>query len=266
MVDKMLNRLKHKIYYILKVIIRSSQFGFFNRLKLILNCLSLRMKYPFFRFFTPENIEILTKNEVPVYVDNFIFGEILEPIYLTYLKSQNSPVVVDIGCNTGLLCEYFIKLIPNGRFYVFDMMKECLEAAQKRLSKYCNSVHYFNFALGDENKKIEVSFDDPTNSANSILNTQTTRTKRVIEMKRLDDVPEIRNLLDIDLLKIDVEGYEIPVLSGALATIKKARFVIVEIHLQKHLVDYSEILNIFTKCNHVLYQVKARNLFFKRIT
>jgi FkbM family methyltransferase len=147
---------------------------------------------------------------------------------------------------------------------MFDMMKECIEAANDRLSSYSNSVKLFNLALGSENKDIIVTFDEPTNSANTLLNDGNASNKRVVAMRRLDDVIEIKILSEIDLIKIDVEGYELPVLKGALETIKKCEFSIIELHLQKDLDDYSEIVNLYSSCGLHLYRVVRRNLFFKK--
>jgi FkbM family methyltransferase len=253
----------NRIYYILKAIYKSSNFAFSRRIKLILSTI---FETSFFLpLLTAEEIQIEKYEEVLPYIDNFLFGEILEPVYLSYLKAQNNPVIVDLGCNTGVLAEYYLKSITNVTYYMFDMMKECIENCRQRLLHYSNSVkiQYFNLALGNENKNIEISFDNPINSSNTILS-HSSSNKRFVEMRRLDDIKEIKYLKKIDLLKIDVEGYELPVLNGSLETIKKSEFSIVELHLQKHIDDYSEIINIFSTCGLHLYKVKSRNLFFKK--
>ena len=251
----------NKIYYILKVIYKSSNFALSRRIKLILSTI---FETSFFLpFLTIEGIQIEKYKEVLPYIDNFLFGEILEPVHLSYLKSQNNPVIVDLGCNTGVLAEYYLKSITNVTYYMFDMMEECIKNCRQRLLNYSNSVHYFNLALGDENKNIVISFDNPINSANTILS-HSSSNRRLVEMKRLDDIQEIAILKKIDLLKIDIEGYELPVLNGSLETIKKSEFSIIELHLQKHIDDYSEVVNIFANCGLHLYKVKSRNLFFKK--
>jgi FkbM family methyltransferase len=209
-------------------------------------------------------MQIKNKLEVPPYIDNFLHSDIIEPIYLAKLKQQSNPVIIDLGCNTGVLAEYFFKIVSNPQYYMFDMMKECIEASRDRLSSYGNSVKLFNLALGNENKDIIIAFDNPTNSANTLLNDDSASNKRNVTMRRLDDVVEIKTLSEIDLIKIDVEGYELQVLTGALDTIKKCKFSIIELHLKKDLDDYSEIINIYSSCGLHLYKVIRRNLFFKK--
>lgn len=250
----------NKIWWILKAFYRASSYSFYKRIKLIL---SVKTSI-FLPIETLEGMQLINRQEVPPYIDNFLYGEIIEPIYLNNLKQKSSPIIIDIGCNTGVLAEYFFRLVSNPQYYMFDMMEECIKDASSRLSSKSHSVYLFNFALGDENKDINISFDNPTNSGNTLLNDGNGSNKRIIKMRRLDDVNEIKYLSKIDLIKIDVEGYELPVLTGALKTIKKCEFSIIELHLQNHLDDYSEIVNIYSSCGLSLYKVKSRNLFFKK--
>jgi methylase of polypeptide subunit release factors len=54
-------------------------------------------------------MQLKNKLEVPPYIDNFLHSDIIEPIYLAKLKQQSNPVIIDLGCNTGVLAEYFFK-------------------------------------------------------------------------------------------------------------------------------------------------------------
>jgi FkbM family methyltransferase len=252
--------MRNRIFWILKAFYRASSYSFFKRIKLIL---SVKMSF-FLPIETREGMQLRNKQEVPPYVDNFLYSDIIEPIYLANLKRQHNPIIIDLGCNTGVLAEYFFKLAPNSQYYMFDMMKECIEAARDRLSGYGNSVRSFNLALGDENKDIDIAFDNPMNSGNTLLHDGKSSNKRIVPMRRLDEVAEIKNLSKIDLMKIDVEGYELQVLRGALETIKKCEFSIIELHLQKDLDDYSEFVNIYASCGLHVYKIIRRNLFFKK--
>lgn len=245
-------QIKNVIFYFLKTVIRSSN--------LLVDTIFMHRKknLPFFSFIPRVILDI---QEIPVYIDNFIFGDILEPVYLSYFLSQANPVIIDLGCHTGMFAEYLLRLNPHVQYYGFDMMQECIKKAEKRLTKYKNA-YFFNFALGSENKRVEIFFSNTIDSSNSVLNSRGS-IRRKIEMRRLDDVTEIKNTSKIDLLKIDVEGYELFVLTGASETLKKSKFVIIELHLEKHLKDFSEINLFLTKCGHILYKVRERNLYFK---
>jgi FkbM family methyltransferase len=257
-----LTKIKNKIRDCLKIICISKEFDFINRAKLVCNTCFPRKVKCFFQFSTPEGIRIRHANEIPVYVDDFICGDILEPLYLDNLKSKEHPVIIDLGCNSGIVAEYLMRMCPGARYFAFDMMKECVEATRNRLSKF-SGVSFYNFALGNENKTIELTFDSTTDSANSLCNNGG-KNVRSVEMRRLDDAGIFKSIDTVDLLKIDVEGFEESVLAGALKTIQKSKFVVIELHLERHCNDYSYVSKILSQCGHVLYKVKARNLYFKK--
>lgn len=259
---RFLTKLKNKIRDISKVAVHSHAFDFPNRVKLLLNLLFPRQIKIFLSFSAPEGIRVKNKSEISVYVDDFLYGDILEHAYISRLRSKNCPVVVDLGCNTGLVAEHWMRLNPTTRYYAFDMMKECIVATQDRLSKY-KTISYFECALGDKNKSTDLSFNSTTDSANSLTKTSG-KMKRTVPMRRLDDIREIADLKEIDFLKIDVEGFEEPVLVGASETLAKSEFIVIELHLAKHCEDYSEIVGTLLRSGHILYQVKSRNLFFKK--
>lgn len=255
-------KLKNKISNTAEMVTLSRAFDFSNRVKFLFSFFFPRQLKLFLDFSTPEGIRVKDKNELAVYVDDFIHGDILEPAYIDHLKSKNNPVIVDLGCNTGLVAEYWMRLNPNTHYYAFDMMKECILAAQDRLSKY-KVVSCFDYALGDKNESTDINYESATDCANS-LNRASGKKRRTVQMRRLDDVQEIADIKEIDLLKVDVEGFEEPVLDGAIKTLAKSQYVVIELHLPKHREDYSGIVSIFLKSGHVLYKVKSRNLFFKK--
>lgn len=255
------SKLKNKVFNTSRIATESYSLDFSNRMKLLFNCFFPR-QFKFLPFSTPEGIRVKSRSELSVYVDDFIYKHVFEPAYIGRLKSKNNPTIVDLGCNTGLVAEYWMHLNPNTHYYSFDMMKECIVATQDRLSKY-KTISYFECALGDENKSININYNTAVDSANSLTKTSGNM-KRVVQMRRLDDVREIADLKEIDLLKIDVEGFEEPVLSGASETLTKSQYVVIEIHLAKHCEDYSGIVRTLLKSGHTLYQVKSRNLYFKK--
>ncbi|HEY4799779.1 MAG TPA: FkbM family methyltransferase, partial [Bacteroidia bacterium] len=75
-----------------------------------------------------------------------------------------------------------------------------------------------------------------------------------IQIKRLDEVKEVRSLSKIDLIKIDVEGYELKVLKGAetiLRTFKPTLFIEVDNNNLSEQGDSASLL--ITYLNHLGY-------------
>ena len=117
---------------------------------------------------------------------------------------------IDIGANVGLwsceLVNYFEHVIT------FEPVEEFLECLRKNVPKNNYSIH--QVALGRQESLIEMIIDK-NNSGHSHVD-QSTIGKGTIPLKTLDSY----NFTEIDLIKIDVEGYEEEILYGAEKTIK----------------------------------------------
>ena len=88
------------------------------------------------------------------------------------------------------------------------------------LVKNCpDNVETHQLAVGNENKMISLSEDNFTQA------------KRVVGE---GDIPMITvdslKLNDVDLIKIDVEGYELEVLKGAIKTLKNIKYLMIELN------------------------------------
>ncbi len=98
----------------------------------------------------------------------------------------------------------------------------------------------FNFALGSENKKIEMFVETANNGqSSSILEPDihllqyphiTFDSKEVVDMKRLDDLGDLLNNKKFNFINIDVQGYELEVFKGAEKTLNNVDYIISEVN------------------------------------
>lgn len=132
---------------------------------------------------------------------------------------------IDIGANIGTFTLYAGKLVgnegkvlsfePHPKFYNF--MIENI-----KLNEFKN-IEYYNVGLSNENS--ELYFSANLDSMNHIL-TQQSNDSIKVKVDKLDDYTESYKI--IDLIKIDIEGYELFCLKGAFNTLKKTRKLIFE--------------------------------------
>ncbi|MEL6495299.1 MAG: FkbM family methyltransferase [Cyanobacteria bacterium J06623_7] len=135
--------------------------------------------------------------------------------------------ILDVGANIGCTSLLFSDL--GQQVIAFEPLPRTFELLQKNINlAQKKNIQALPFALGDEARETEMFFLDANRSMAFILD----RTSRddsqaaVIEVKRLDDVfPEL-GLDRLDLIKIDVEGYELRVLEGARQTINRYRPIV----------------------------------------
>ena len=96
----------------------------------------------------------------------------------------------------------------------------------------------FNYALGNENKYVEMYVETANlGQSSSILEPMLHKTqyptiifdsKETVKMVRLDDI-EI-NIKNYNLINLDVQGYELEVFKGAEETLKNIDYIISEIN------------------------------------
>lgn len=123
-------------------------------------------------------------------------------------------VVFDIGANIGAHALRFAKLVGDGgRVYAF----EPTEYAYRKLTANIQINSFVNIfpvqvALSNQNAK-----NQPGDFRSSWLATGGARpTMNSVDFVRLDDWCMNNNVTHVDLVKLDVDGFEFNVLSGAL--------------------------------------------------
>ncbi|MBK6743683.1 MAG: FkbM family methyltransferase [Hydrogenophilales bacterium] len=132
---------------------------------------------------------------------------------LAFVKKQR--VAVDIGCHVGLwsrpLAAIFQQVVG---FEPLALFHQCykLNAPTARLEPY---------ALGDSDDVVDIVL--PNNNTGMAHVVPDSEGSGSLRMYRLDDF----QLVNVDLIKIDCEGYEYPILLGASDTINSSRPVVV---------------------------------------
>jgi FkbM family methyltransferase len=136
---------------------------------------------------------------------------------------DNKRVCIDIGANVGLwACDLVNSFVEVIAFEPVAEFRECFE-------KNVKSPNYriMPVALGREESFIEMNIVQG-NTGHSHINPESFG-KGTIPLKTLDSY----NFTDVDMIKIDVEGFEEEILAGAIKTITLNKPVIV-VEQQKH--------------------------------
>ena len=150
----------------------------------------------------------------------------VEREYLKYEEfiPKKNDILVDVGAQFGdyaILCNKYY----GAKVFAFEPLSNNIRIIKENLT--LNSVmENFNFypvALGRSNQKIQVAYNSDMMNANGVGK------KQLTEVRTLDSYK-----LNPDILKIDVEGFEVDVLQGAVETINKTHpKIIIETHTQK---------------------------------
>jgi FkbM family methyltransferase len=144
-----------------------------------------------------------------------------------YLREGD--VVLDVGSNIGTHMLFFASVVgPGGRVYAFEPQHEIFQimAGNAALNGLRN-VRAIRAAVGDQHGELSYAVPDyamPDNFA-AFSFTSPRTTEGVQETAAVITIDELE-LQRADLIKIDVEGMELPVLRGAEQTLARCRPVI----------------------------------------
>lgn len=155
----------------------------------------------------------------------FVSGD-LEPETTIFLQSnlREGDVYIDIGANVGTTTLVAAKAVGDtGVVICFEPNKKTYKALTANIKKncYCNILAK-QCALGS--KEGAVLFSDKNNDDMNRVSVE--RNGISVQLATLDSYTDHIN--NIRLVKIDVEGYEMEVLQGAIQTLKKTEMVFFE--------------------------------------
>ncbi len=142
------------------------------------------------------------------------------------LKQKKSPLLLDVGSNYGQTIRKFRMDFDRPTIIGFEPDPTCYESLKRHFLK--EDLTLENLGLGNENTTAEFkvyevnglqSFLDVSDQG--MLKTSKIKETLSVEIKKLDDYVAAKQITTIDLLKMDVQGYELNVLKGAAKTLER---------------------------------------------
>lgn len=178
-------------------------------------------------------------------------------------RIKNVQTIIDVGSNRGqfaLSASYFF---PESRIICFEPLKSAFHCLEQVFKNKTNFI-LFNFAIGNEQKEIEINISNKEDSSSILEITKKQETvfpgteKSSSELVKLTTLKEIIQDEDLNndvLLKIDVQGYELEVLHGSKSLLTKLKYIYVEssfVEFYKEQPKISDILGFLLTNNFKL--------------
>ena len=171
--------------------------------------------------------------DITDYMGYLYYFDIKNESYELFELCKPGDYVLDIGANIGWTALNLARLSQTGQVVGFEPdpynLGRCLE--NLALNKLPN-LTVLPFALGETSRRAQMELRSVSNrGGNRIAPGPVDADGETAEVRRLDDVDVVAHLPRIDLIKIDVEGYELKVLKGAttiLANHKPTLFIEVD--------------------------------------
>jgi FkbM family methyltransferase len=161
------------------------------------------------------------------HIDSLELLELLRP-----LKPQ---VVYDIGANVGTWTLLVKALFPDIRIHAFEPLAIHTEKF-RRMTNGLAGVYLHEVGLGSYPRKVSMKVTDFSDASSFLPLTETGmhqwHLKQVAELpvdvQRLDDWVSSRDLPSPDLIKMDVQGFELEVLRGGERCLAQTKCVLLE--------------------------------------
>ncbi len=168
-------------------------------------------------------------------------------------KIQNDFIVYDVGANIGYYTNIFSEYVPDGMVIAFEPSKQNFTKLLEN-TKYLKNCQSYNIALGSTNGFVEYSqgSDEIGATTQVSLIKESFNLENQVPIYTLDTFFENNSLPSPNAIKIDVEGFELEVVSGMknLLSRNEIKYVFIEVHF--------ELLN---KKGYLSIKQEIRNLF-----
>jgi FkbM family methyltransferase len=172
-------------------------------------------------------------------------------------------VCLDIGANIGPISLTLGELCPQGEVHAFEPVPVTYEYLQRNLARAGTAnLHAHNLALLDRRDEVIIHYNPDFSGGAFISGHLEHGEASTVEATTLDEWVASTGLDRLDLIKLDVEGSELTVLSGAAETLRRFRpAMIVELnpitmrrmahHDPRDL--YRELCSIYGKSGHLAF-------------
>jgi FkbM family methyltransferase len=153
-------------------------------------------------------------------------------IFLKHLQIDNIKTIFEVGARYGDESIKLKKTFNNSVVHSFECNPKTIDICKMNLDNI-NNIFFNNFGLGEKEDNLPFySYIRNNDGASSLLkridfdNTQIQT--GFIKIKTLENYTKNNKIQNIDLLCMDVQGYELNVLKGAGNFIKNINFIIME--------------------------------------
>ena len=163
---------------------------------------------------------------------------------------------LDIGANIGNYSKLLIEE-TNSYIFAFEPLDGAYDILNNLVIEHPNRIEAFKLALGDKNVEKNINFTDEKSEKATFLDDISklsfyegaSNKKKLVNVVTLDEFMEQKNLFDkeIDLIKIDTEGYELEVLKGSKRLIEENKPKYIQLEFNIHQLFKNHTMYEFSK-------------------
>jgi len=160
-------------------------------------------------------------------VKRFAFGLDAWPDLATLFDRRRAQVIFDVGANRGQTSRQLTSTLPGAKIWAFEPNPSIFSELQRNVADLEN-VTTVNMALGDSQTQARLKITGSSLNTSLLTYSREDGTDRIIQevdvpVSTLDKFCSEHGIDSVDLLKTDVQGYDLRVLQGAEQMLQAGR-------------------------------------------
>lgn len=171
-------------------------------------------------------------------------------------------MILDIGANNGDWSRMASKIFPDSEYFLIDPLIEM----ENDLKSFCREHKKSSYRICGVGSKNEMRYltiwnnnlEGSTFTVNENATFKKNNLQRLIQIRTINYLLEKKLLKIPQIIKIDVQGFEIEVLKGCSLLFGKTDLFIIEISLfkfNKEIPTFFEVIEFMEKIEYVLYDI-----------
>ena len=144
----------------------------------------------------------------------------------------NQPIIIDGGACHGSSILECLKHWPNAQIYAFEARPDLSKKLDNKFKSQSN-VHIYNQLLGEKNEVMNFHVTSEFGTGSVLPPSARAQNYHkglldVVNVIRLDCVNLDDSFSNVDLIKLDIHGAELPTLQGSLRLLPQMKVLIIE--------------------------------------
>lgn len=151
---------------------------------------------------------------------------------MVHLIDPNSKIVFDIGANCGIFSAFALDYIKSCKVYAFEPARDLIPVIKINCPDK-RRISIFEVAVSNNNRPAYLYINKYCQQTNSLKKTSVEMfsknlSKEEVKCVVLDDFVKKNKIKNIDVLKVDVQGFESKVFEGAKNILPQVKQLFVE--------------------------------------
>lgn len=151
-----------------------------------------------------------------------------------------SPVIFDIGSNIGTWTLLAKAIFPQATIHAFEPLKNHILTFNKN-TRNLSGIHLHNYCLGNENTTGIINISSFSDSSSLLeptpLEYEYFNIKKIgeekVDIKRLEDLIKQNIIPTPDIIKLDIQGFELEALKGMGNLLHHVKYILCEVSFKK---------------------------------